>query len=126
MKLNVKAENITLTPDVYSYLEKKLANVEKILEGDSAAFAQVEIGKSSRHHKTGNFFEARIQLHYSGQDITVQALGESVYAAIDGMKDELSRELTSLKDRHVTQGRKGGRRIKELLRSVWPFGGGAA
>lgn len=125
MKLNVKAENITLTPDIYSYLEKKLAPIEKILEGDTAAHANIEIGKSSRHHKTGNFFEARIQLHFSGQDITTQALGESIYAAIDGMKDEITRELTSKKDKQLTQVKKGGRRIKELLRSVWPFGGTA-
>ncbi len=95
--------------------------MDKILEGDTAAQAHIEIGKSSRHHKTGNFFEAKIQLHFSGKDISASALGESVYAAIDGMKDELARELTNIKDKHLTQVKKGGRTIKQVLKRVWPF-----
>ena len=122
MKVNVQAENITLTPDIYEYLEKKLAHVEKLLEEDPSAIAQVEVGKSTRHHKTGNFYEAKIQLHASGQDVTAVALGESVYAAIDGMKDELTRELTAHKDKNLTQVKKGGRLFKRLFHKVWPFG----
>lgn len=123
MKINVKAENITLTPDIYEYLDKRLAPIEKIIQGDSAAMAHVEIGKPSQHHKTGNFFEARIQLHVSGRDFTALATGDSVYSAIDGMKDDITRELTTHKDKQLTRTKKGGRHIKNILRRMWPFGG---
>ena len=122
MKINVKAENITLTPDIYEYLDKRLSHLDKMLGNDTAAIAQVEVGKSTRHHKTGSFFEAKMQLHVSGRDFTAEAMGESVYAAIDMMKDEITRELTAHKDKQLTRVKKGGRRLKNLIQRVWPFG----
>ncbi len=122
MKINVTADNITLTPDIYEYLDKRLSHLERILGDDTAAMASVEVGKSTQHHKTGSFFEARIQLHVSGRDFTAEASGESVYAAIDAMKDEITRELTAHKDKQLTQVKKGGRQFKNLLRKMWPFG----
>ena len=123
MNINVTGENITLTPDIYAYLDKKNAHIEKILGADApGASGQIEIGKASQHHKTGVLFEARITLRAGGRDFTAAAEGESLYGAIDAVKDELCRELTSHKDKQLTLVKRGGRTVKTMLRRLWPFG----
>lgn len=122
MKVNVQAQGITLTPDIYEYLDKKLASIDKHLHGDESAIAHVEVGKETNHHKTGNFFEARMTLRVGGREFVASARGESVYAAIDVLKDEISRELSAYKDKQVTMLKKGGRALKNIFRRAWPFG----
>lgn len=126
MKVNVQAHGITLTPDIYEYLDKKLAHIEKLLGPDSSAIAHVEVGKTTNHHKTGNLFEAKIQLRIAGREFTGHASGESVYAAIDILKDEISAELSNHKDKKLTRIKNGGRAVKNLMRRMWPFGQSAS
>ena len=123
MRTNVTGEHITLTPDIYAYLNKKMAHVEKML-GDAGryAVAHVEIGKTTEHHKSGNLFEAKVTMSVDGKDFTEVAEGETLYGAIDRMKDDICRELTSYKDKKITLVRRGGRSVKNILRRLWPFG----
>ena len=120
MRINVNAANIKLTPEIYAYLNKKLAHVEKLVDGD--AVLHVELGKTTRHHQSGSFYEAQIQLHTHGRDVTSRAEEESLYAAIDVMRDEITRELTQEKEKRLTLMRRGGRMVKATLRKLWPFG----
>lgn len=119
MKINVKAQQITLTPAISDYLTKRLASVKKFLGSiDDAAIAQVEVGKTTKHHKSGDYFIAEIHLRAWGKDFTAKATESDLYAAIDKMKDELVGEITAHKDKKVTNERTGNRTIKDLLHHV--------
>lgn len=119
MKINVKAQQIVLTPAISDYLAKRLATVKKFLGAiDDAAIAQVEVGKTTKHHKSGDYFKAEIHVRAWGKDFTAKAEESDLYAAIDKMKDELVGEITAHKDKKVTNERAGSRTIKDLLHHV--------
>ncbi|OHB25953.1 MAG: ribosomal subunit interface protein [Parcubacteria group bacterium RIFOXYD2_FULL_52_8] len=119
MKINVKAQQIELTPAIASYLEKRLLGVKKFLGViEDAAIAQVELGKTTRHHKAGDFFKCEVHLRAWGKVFSASATESDLYAAIDKMKDELVQELTAHKGKKISVERKGSRQIKDLLHHV--------
>ena len=55
MKINIKATNIELTLAISAYAEKKIRTLKKFLDVPDAV-AQVEVGKSTKHHKSSEDF----------------------------------------------------------------------
>ena len=122
MKTNIKATNITLTDSITTYLNGKIIPLERLLvnEGDPAKIlAEIEVGKTTRHHKHGEIFRAEINLHFGPHYLRVEAVADNLYAAIDQMKDELSREIKHFRKKEGTIFRRGARKIKEVMRGFY-------
>jgi len=115
MNINIKATNTTLTPAISEYIEKKLDTLNKFFKAEDALI-NVEVGKTTHHHKSGDIFKAEIRINASGEEYYANVETEDLYAAIDGVKDEIIRELTSKRKKTLRLFRKGGAKIKNLLR----------
>ncbi|MFO0719079.1 MAG: HPF/RaiA family ribosome-associated protein [Candidatus Paceibacterota bacterium] len=120
MKTNIKATNITIASETADYLDKKLVLVEKIIN-DENMFCQIELGRTSNHHATGDVFRAEINCHSRGRDYRAVAEKESLHSAIDFMKDELVREIKTDKSIRQTMLRRGGAKIKNIIKGIYPF-----
>ncbi len=101
-----------------SYLIEKLNSLKKLVDfTDNNVTAQVEIGKNTNHHRSGeNLFRAEINVKMGKREFRVVSEESDLHAAIDKMKDELSREIREEKDKHQTDVRKGGAEIKQIMR----------
>ncbi len=116
MKINITAVGTDLTESLRSYVEKKLTQVGKIVDAtDEEAIAQVDIGKTTKHHVSGTIFKAEIILRAYGKKFTVTAEKEDMYAAIDAVKDEIEEQVTSFRDKKKDMERKGGRELKKMI-----------
>jgi len=121
MKINIKATGITLTPSISEYIEKKMNMLEKfLLKGES--LVNVEVGRTTRHHKSGDIFRAEIRIISDGKEYYSVAETEDLYAAIDEVKDEIADELTSRKKKTAHLLRRGGAQIKNLLKGIIDIG----
>ncbi len=118
METQIKGTGLAVTPDIRSYLDKKIAAFAKLLSGDAAARMDIEIGKTTEHHQTGNIFRAEMNLHASGQYYRAVAEGEGVFAAIDGADAKLLREVRHGKHRHQSLLRRTGARVKDAMRRM--------
>lgn len=121
MKINFKATNLTLTPEILRYCREKLTHLEKLLAEDTSVFMEVEIGKTTRHHKHGEIFRAEMNLHLAGYRFRSESTTEDLYAAIDEAKDELATEIKRYRKRQSTLLRRGGRLVKNFLRGVYNY-----
>ncbi len=120
MRVNIKATNLELTQAISEYLNKRVGALDKFVnKDDESAMAQVEVGKSTKHHQSGDIFRAEINLHIAGKDLRAVAEKDNLYAAIDEAKDEMVREITSHKAKQRTLLRRGGARIKDFLRGFY-------
>ncbi len=54
MNINIKTTNITLTDSISDYTSKRLEAVKQLLANDSTIRCDVELGKTSAHHKNGD------------------------------------------------------------------------
>jgi ribosomal subunit interface protein len=118
MNITIKATNIDMTPSIDSYIREKLSSVTRVLKerGDSEALVQVDVGKTTDHHRQGDIFRAEINLFISGDTHRTEHSSGDLYSSIDVAKDALVDSLAKRKDKKVGMFRKGARMIKGLVR----------
>jgi putative sigma-54 modulation protein len=77
---------------------------------------EVEIGRTTKHHQAGDIFRAEINLSINGKLFRVESEQESLYAAIDEVRDDLEREIKKFKEKRETIFIRGARSIKKKLK----------
>jgi putative sigma-54 modulation protein len=117
MNLNIKTTNISLTPAIKDYFEKKLMSLDKLVDFDrDNVLIQAELGKTSQHHHKGDFFRAEVNLRVSGNNYRAVSEKEDLYAAIDEVKDILTGEVKHGKQKRMSLVRRGAQKVKNILR----------
>lgn len=118
MKINIKATGIMLTEAIKNYVDKKISTLNKFLDNYPDSVVQVEVGKSTGHHKSGDVFLAEVHITGQGLDIYARSEQPDLYASIDIVRDEISQKILSIKDKKDTLTRRGGRIIKEMMKGI--------
>lgn len=116
MTINIKTTNISLTDAISDYTSKRLDAITQFFKDDTTVKCDVELGKTSNHHKNGDIFRAEIHIVGKGKDLYASAEEDDLYKAIDMVRDEMLREVRTGKDKNITQSRKGGAKIKSLIK----------
>ncbi len=116
MRINIKTKNFSLTPSIETYLREKLDSLDKILPYNDSIFADVELARTTRHHQKGDIFRAEVNLTISGKLIRSVAEQWDLRVAIDRVRDELGRKITSNKEKSASLYKRGARMLKKLLR----------
>lgn len=120
MKLAVKGVNLTLTPSLQRYVNKKLIrSIEKLLGRHSAYPAvtgEIELVCPPPHHKKGKIWEASLAIQLPRKQFSQRVQAEDIYAAVDKLEDMVKRELTKYKERSRSRLLRGARRVKKDLR----------
>ena len=118
MTTNIKASNVELTAEIRNYLDRRLEGFQKFLpEGKDASVADIELSRVTKHH-TGDVFLAEINIRVGGRVFHAVSERHDLYEAIDHMRDEITRELGSYKEKRLSLIRRGGQKIKNLLRGL--------
>ena len=99
MNINIKTTNITLTEAISDYTSKRLEAVKQFLQNDTTVKCDVELGRTSIHHKNGDIFRAEIHIVGKDRDLYASAEEADLYKAIDIVRDEILREVRSSKER---------------------------
>lgn len=123
MNKNIKATNIEITPAISEYLEKRFSIFDRFIPADdTSVMCQIEVGKTTKHHKSGDFFKAEVNLRVSGKNFYAVSEKEDLYAAIDEVKDEIVYQMTSEKDRSMTLMRKSALKFKNMIKGFGDWG----
>lgn len=117
MNINIKATNIELTGAIEEYVNKRISSIEKFVTKDGA-HVNVEVGKTTNHHKQGDVYKAEIEIRSDGNVFFAEAETDDLYKAIDMAKEDIVRELTSTKDRNSSLFRRGARSVKKMLKGM--------
>lgn len=119
MNIKTRAVNFDLTDAINDYINKKLSPLERFAGGSSEVLCEVEIGRTTKHHNSGDIFKAEVNLFISGSS-QVYAVSEQsdLYTAIDLVKDDVERQLVATKSKKETLFRRGAGKIKNLLKSL--------
>lgn len=101
MKVIIKPTNIDLNDALEKYVNDKLDSLNKLLQDFDPDIiqARVEIGKPSKHHKSGPVFYAEINLSLPGKLLRADATHLDLRYAINQAKDELERQIEKYKNK---------------------------
>ena len=118
MKHNIKLMEISMTPAIKDYLEKKLAHLDKFISPEDAdsVMCYVEIGKTTQHHKNGDFFVAVLTIHIGGKSLRAEVEESDLYAAIDLVIEEMATELKRFSKKKVSLLKRGGAKLKAFIK----------
>ncbi|HWC58003.1 MAG TPA: ribosome-associated translation inhibitor RaiA [Candidatus Paceibacterota bacterium] len=115
MNITITAQTIHLSPELKSYIEKRMRGLTRFTSGNPVV--TVEVGKMTMHHHHGDVFEAKVMLRtLLGQEYYATSQKADLYEAIDDVRDELMRLLTADKKKHDTLWRRGARKIKRIIK----------
>ena len=114
MKLSLKGTNLKLLESTRAYVDQKLVRSAKkfIKDGDGLVLLEVEVEKTSAHHKKGEVFRAEANLTMGGVSLRAEATAEGLNEAIDMVEDELVGEIKKFKEKRRAKMLKGARQLK--------------
>lgn len=98
MNINIKATNIELTEDIRQHVDKCLESLSKVLDAsDDQLVGQVEVGKISNHHQSGDVFKAEMNLRAKSSSYFAVAEASTIDAALEEVKDRIVAEVKKTK-----------------------------
>lgn len=115
MNISIKSTNIELTPALKDYTEKRISGITKFTGEDVSAL--VEIGKTTAHHHHGDIFMAEVNMTTSlGKQFRAVSEKGDLYEAIDDVRNELVRVLSSSKGKKEALWKRGAQKLKNMMR----------
>lgn len=117
-RIKVKASSVEYTPKLRAYLESKLLQLDKLIpKRASDAKYEIELGKATKHHKSGLIYRAEINLSYGSTMNRAVAVDTTIIRAIDAVKEEIKTELRKGRGKKKEEARKGARLLKKMVQA---------
>jgi ribosomal subunit interface protein len=115
----VKGTGITLTPAIDAAIDKVVESLDKyVTPADSAALVEIEVGKTTNHHRSGDIFRAEINFRSKIGNLRAEAEKEDLYVALGVAKDEILEILRSRKAKKVDVFRRSASEVKNVLKGL--------
>ena len=118
MTTNIKATGIDLTPAITDYVNKKIESIQKFVGADQDISIYVEVGKTTKHHKQGDYFKAEFDVKIEGESFFTSSEKSDLYKAIDDSKEEIIRRIMNFKKRKNTLFKRGSMSVKKMLKGI--------
>ena len=121
MNIKTKGTNLSLTPSISEYVDKRLEKIMRLLGDESSIKCDVELARTTEHHNKGDIFRAEIHILGPGRNIYASSEKEDLYVAVDEACDEALRGLKSSKKKYLSFVRRGGAQVKSMVKGLWPW-----
>lgn len=105
-----------LTEAIRSFIEKKMESLEpKTARFGTSVSTEVEVSKTTRHHKQGEVFRAEVHVRLPGNTIYAEATSEDLYVALNDAYKEATRQVLAYKGLLSAKKKRGARKAKRSL-----------
>ncbi len=110
MKIVISTKNISLDGALDAFIQDKIGGLEKFIKDpNNLVETRVEIGKPSKHHRSGRIYYAEVNLKAGGKLLRATCQHEDLRNAIVDVKDELQQQIRKLKGKTTDLSRKTGK-----------------
>lgn len=116
--IKYKSTRVVVEDDLKDITDNKLSTLSKFISDDEGVTCEVEFEKVAARNN-GRIFRVEVNLEVAGSLYRAEATEESFERAIDEVREELDKEMRRANRKKESLFRRGGRKIKEMMR----FGG---
>jgi putative sigma-54 modulation protein len=106
-----------MTGAIEEYVMKRISSLQKFIQNKNT-LCEIELAKTTNHHKSGDVFKAEANISMPHDQVYAVSEQEDLYVAIDDLREELERILSSHKDKKITLFRRGAQRIKNMIKQI--------
>lgn len=96
MNIKIKATKIELTPEIEALIGDKIGGLEKYF--DNIIGCEVEVGRTTNHHRKGDVFHAEVNLEVPKAVIRASADTDDLIKSINEVKDKMRNEIIKYKE----------------------------
>lgn len=114
-QINIKATNVDLNDRMRGVIEERLLMTEKLISPDTNVTCDAEI-ELTNNEDLGRQYRGEANLQVNGNLYRAEAHSSSVEGAFEEVRNQLRKELRRAKDKEESLIRRGGRKLKEMLR----------
>ncbi|MHB1316252.1 MAG: ribosome hibernation-promoting factor, HPF/YfiA family [Minisyncoccota bacterium] len=118
MNIRIKGTHLPLTPIIEEYVLKRISPLEILVLNHENIVCEVELQKTTNHHKSGDIFKAEINMVTPDKHIYLVSEKEDLYQAIDDVREQLDYTLTNVKEKKQTLFRQGATKIKNIIKNL--------
>jgi ribosomal subunit interface protein len=119
IKKILKGTNIQLTEAIEAAGDKVVQALERyVAPDDTSAIAEIEVARTTNHHRSGDIFRAEVNFHSRLGSMRAEAEKEDLYAALSAVKDEIVEVLRSKKGKRIDFVRRSGLAVKNMLKGL--------
>ena len=119
MHIIITGVHMEITDAIRTYTLEKMELLKKLTaKDDTSAKLTIELSKTTNHHVHGQVFQAEGRLHVRGKETTLHTTQDDLYKAVDVLKDMLTRELSTYKDKERSIVRRGAHQVKNLFKKL--------
>jgi ribosomal subunit interface protein len=119
MKITVKWTNLKPIESMEVWIEKKIGSLEKFIQKyvkSGVAEAWVEISRTTRHHKKGDFvYRAEADIRLPNKIARAEAVSKNLRQAFVLLKDELQQQIKCYKGKADAKMKRGARLAKKMI-----------
>ena len=127
MNITIHGRNLEITDEIRDFVINKLSDSFRALgerRNDSVSVV-VELEQTSHRYlnekEKAKQFNASVNMNMPGPDIHVEESASDIRQAIVKLKQKLTRELRHRSEKIIINKRKGGRKLKSMLRKGQPL-----
>lgn len=115
----LKGTSLSLTEAIEQTVDKVVSSLESYVDpDDTSALAEIEVSRTTHHHKSGDIFRAEINFHSRHGNARVESSKSDLYSALMTARDELTDILQSRKSKRIHFLKKSGLALKNMLRGL--------
>ncbi len=120
MNINIKATNTDLDDGISTYVHQKMGDVEKFIKSNDPDSISLyfEIEKTTGNQQTGPICRAEANLNVGGKYFRAESSQDTLYAAVDEVKDEIISAIKSHQDKEHTLWKKGRAKLKNIIKGI--------
>ena len=107
-----------LTLAISDYVNKKADAISRFIPAGEEVIIAVEVGKTTMHHKQGDYFKAEFDVSFNGENFFTESEKSDLYKAIDDAKDELIKRIKNNKKRKTTLFKRGATSVKKMIKGL--------
>lgn len=121
MRHNIKTTEFPLTEAIRDYINNKIDHLDKFVNPahKEPLICDIEIGKTTNHHKNGDLFKAEFTIHIGSKSLRSECVEEDLYTAIDKATEDMAEEIKSFKDKKISLLKRGGAKIKSIIKGFY-------
>lgn len=115
----LKGTALELSPAIDEAVDRIVEALDKYVDpGDTSAIADVEVSRTTQHHRQGEIFRAEINFHSRVGNLRAESEKEDLYLALTEVKNELVESLRSKKAKKIDFVRRSGLKLKNMLKGL--------
>ena len=82
-----------LTSAITEYVNKKIELINRFVSFGEEVVIYVEVGKTTNHHKQGDFYKAEFGVTINGEKFFTTSEKSDLYKAVDDAKDQVVKKI---------------------------------